>query len=705
MVIKFFTGIVLLLSSVTVMAQSLVVAENGESENTTNWQVFDANPAGFEIKNASEAQNHYISFTSDGRLNGFMLGNTSTAAPGLNLVNASLASFRMRATAGFTIEFVADTDNGIRYIRYSHSRNTNPVGASRVVSIGLGTDSYNGYWQSYSRNLQADLSAAQPGNNILAINGIQVRGSIDLDDVFFFAPDEGNTAPVAAFGGDQEAALGQSFELNGSPSSDAEAPVQLWRWTDDKNNLLGNTESLTLPAQQVGRSAVTLTVTDASGASNSASVDLTVLPPEGLHRIVENAEQGDTSNWRVADSTPAGPAIDNTEEDGNRFIALTSTDQLNAFIIGNRTATAAGLGLESRPRVSWRLRAASAYTLLFALDTSNGFRYLVYTSSRLSQPSGSGSSVRMGLGSLSTDGNWHLFNRDLQADLQQAQPGNSIISINGLVIRGSLDIDDLIFYGDETGTPTPPVVPEVPPQRPNKPVNVSPEVNVDVNEGAMVEFVWQFDPAVTGYDFHVFNRNSSQAVDFVYDLLPDDVCESDSCSYITPVTLPVGDNHAWRVRAGNGSGKSDWSTSFFNVVEVVSDSPPTGEATERPPTPVNVSPSPATEIAQHTDVEFVWEQDSAALTYEFHIFDNVAKTTTPYVVGLEASDICSEGLCRLTQTVTQPVATYHAWRVRGRNSLGPSSWSRSIFTVIESTVDPKPENAAPEASFVFAGFR
>ena len=882
------------------MAQSLAVVEDGESGNTSSWQVFDSNPAGFEISNKSEAQNRYISFTSDGRLNGFMLGNTSTASPGLNLINTSLVSFRMRATAGFTIEFAVDTDNGLRYIRYSHSRNTDSRGDSRVVTTGLGTDSYNGYWQSYSRDLQADLSAAQPGNNILAINGIRVRGTIDLDDVFFAAPDEDNAAPVAALGGDQQAALGQNFELDGSQSSDAEGPVQLWRWTDDKNNLLGNDSSLTLPAGQVGRSAVTLTVTDTSGASNSASVDLTVLAPQGLSSTVEDAEQGDTSRWRVADSTPAGYAIDNREEDGNRFIALTSTDRLNAFIIGNRTATAAALGLENRPRVSWRMRADSAYTLLFAVDTSDGFRYMSYTSSRLSQPSGSGSSVRMGLGSLSSDGNWHLFNRDLLADLQQAQPGNTIISINGLVVRGSIDIDDLIFHGDETDTPGLPLIPDapvlvmpevdqsilpdatttfswqavelasayefelapalagfddptslitvdaqdcsdellctlaialpadapdtyawrvkainadgesdwstrnfelVPPPRPEEPVNVSPEAGVDINEGATVEFVWQFDPAVTVYDFHVFNRNTSEAVDFVYDLLPDDVCQADSCSYTTAVTLPIGNNHAWRIRAGNVSGKSDWSRSIFNIVEEVSDPPPapllelpadqapleagtsptfswqqsstatayaltvvstsapeeilieeqllqsacvlgdcsvsvnlnlpaandyvwqvtasnaagesaiaergftlSAEATERPPTPVNVSPAPGTEIAQNTDVEFVWEQDAAAVTYEFHIFDNVAKTTTPYVVGLVANDICSNGLCRLSQTVSQPVAINHAWRVRGRNSLGPSSWSRSIFTVVESTVDPDAENEAPQAAFVFAGF-
>lgn len=506
----------------------------------------------------------------------------------------------------------------------------------------------------------------------------------------------------------------------------------------------------------------------------------------------------------------------------------------------------------------------------------------------------------MGLGSLSTDGNWHLFNRDLQADLQQAQPDNTIVSINGLIVRGSLDIDDLIFYGDESDTSEPLVIPDapalitpetnqniltdapatfswqavedassyqfelasalagfddpfesttvdaqdcsvdlvctlditlptqtpdtyswrvkainadgesdwstrnfesVPRPRPLKPVNLSPEVGVDINLGATVEFVWQYDPVVSVYDFHVFNRNTSEDVDYVYDLLPADVCEADTCSYTTEVTLPVGDNHAWRIRAGNASGKSDWSRSIFNVVEVVTDPPSTpileapanqatleagtsplfswqqsatatayaltvvsdsatdeilideqleqnacvlsvcsvsinlnlpaandylwqvtasnaagaseiaersfalaAEATESPPTPVNVSPAVSAEIIQDSDVEFVWERDAEAVTYEFHIFDNVAKTTTPYVTGLVAGDICSEGLCRLTQTVTQPVATNHAWRVRGRNSLGPSAWSRSLFSVVESTVDPDPNNAPPTAAFVFAGF-
>ncbi len=892
-------GIILLIGGTSAMAQSLIVVEDGESGATGNWQVFDTTPDGYAINNNSEGQNSYISFTSNNQQNGFMLGNTSAAAPGLDLADITAASFRLRATRSFTVAFVVETDQGLRYLRYSHSSNTVPQGGSSVVSVGLGRSSYNGYWHPYSRNLQADLDAAQPGNTIIKVHGVQVRGSIDLDDVVLFNADQLTTAPLAIAGADVQVSLGDNVQLDGSQSSDADDQIALWRWTDDKHTVLGNTAALSLPADFVGRSDITLTVTDNSGASHSDIVRVSVVAPNDRVTIVEDAEQGDTANWRISDKTPAGYTLDNVSEDGNRFISLKGSDRLNSFITGNRTANAAALGIENQNSVSWRMRTDSPFTVYFGMDTTEGFRYVYYTHYALSSAAAAGSHVRAGLGTLAYDGEWHFFNKDLLAELQLVQPGNQIISINSMLIRGSTDIDDVTFYST---TDAPPVGADLPgtPEllapdadaalsaesidaftwqsvegavsyefelsttaegfdqplfsatiaatsctdslctqtvelpatssgaydwrvrtvsddgesmwatrsldlllaRPATPVNVSPAVGVDINEGATVEFVWQFDPIVEIYDYHVFDRTTSTQLDFVYGLLPADVCDGELCRFSAEVTLPIAANHAWRIRAGNASGRSDWSRSIFTMVEIVADPPAAPElelplaqatleggtshsfswlksegassyalqlvlasaptdalysqsvadsacgadscslsvvpdlpaandyqwqvnasnaagasdftarifslnapSTTRPATPVNVSPAVAADLVQNSEVEFVWQRDPDAFTYEFHLFDNVAKTTTPYVVGLLANQVCADdGLCRLTQTVTQPVSTYHAWRVRGRNSIGPSGWSRSIFSIVDSAVIPDPGNAAPVPAYIIAGF-
>ena len=43
------------------------------------------------------------------------------------------------------------------------------------------------------------------------------------------------------------------------------------------------------------------------------------------------------------------------------------------------------------------------------------------------------------------DGRWHTFVKDLQADLDEAQPGEKILEVNGFLIRGSGKVDDIIL--------------------------------------------------------------------------------------------------------------------------------------------------------------------------------------------------------------------------------------------------------------------
>ena len=56
---------------------------------------------------------------------------------------------------------------------------------------------------------------------------------------------------------------------------------------------------------------------------------------------------------------------------------------------------------------------------------------------------GSGEYVHHGLGTAAMDGQWHTFVSDLQADLADAQPGVTILEVNGFLIRGSGRVDDI----------------------------------------------------------------------------------------------------------------------------------------------------------------------------------------------------------------------------------------------------------------------
>jgi uncharacterized repeat protein (TIGR01451 family) len=72
-------------------------------------------------------------------------------------------------------------------------------------------------------------------------------------------------------------------------------------------------------------------------------------------------------------------------------------------------------------------------------------RYLYYTASNTSQGIHSIYPFYMhfGLGTDMQDGNWHSIHRDLLADLQQHEPGNTITSVTAFLIRANGKVDDI----------------------------------------------------------------------------------------------------------------------------------------------------------------------------------------------------------------------------------------------------------------------
>lgn len=76
------------------------------------------------------------------------------------------------------------------------------------------------------------------------------------------------------------------------------------------------------------------------------------------------------------------------------------------------------------------------------VETTAGHRYIYYTPDDYDDL-GSGGFVHHGLGSLAMDGQWHTFTRDIQSDLEEAQPGVSILEVNAFALRGNGKVDDI----------------------------------------------------------------------------------------------------------------------------------------------------------------------------------------------------------------------------------------------------------------------
>ena len=436
----------------TLASASSQVVEDAEDGSTDGWRIYDSSPVGALIENVAGDTSQAIRFTSTGTLNGFIVGSTN--GTGLNIQNRYVASWRMRAEQNFIIYFAANTSAGLRYIRYQPTDNLQPTGTSRHVITGLGQSILDGEWRTFERDLQADLNAAQPDLQILSIPGILIRGSLDIDDIVFSdtstITSPANQPPNAQAGEDSAIDFGQSITLDGSSSSDADGQIVSYQWLLDGTSI-GSEVSFSWTPSAAGLFDITLTVTDNDGDSSSDQITVNVIQPnidEVL--VVEDAEDGSTGGWRIYDSNPTGALIENVAGDTSQAIRFTSTGTLNGFILGSTTGV--GLNIQNRFVASWRMRAEQNFIIYFAANTSAGLRYIRYQPTDNLQPTGTSRHVITGLGQSILDGEWRTFERDLQADLNAAQPDLQILSIPGILIRGSLDIDDIVFSDTSTIT-------------------------------------------------------------------------------------------------------------------------------------------------------------------------------------------------------------------------------------------------------------
>ncbi len=213
---------------------------------------------------------------------------------------------------------------------------------------------------------------------------------------------------------------------------------------------------------------------------------------------------------------------------------------------------------------------------------------------------------------------------------------------------------------------------------PSIPINLAPAEDANIIANTETTFVWQASADAEYYEFHIFDRSTSDIQKYyMRNLSPGKVCSNGQCSITLNVALPNMKDHAWRVRAGNYVGLSNWTRYRFSMVG--------GNASNdlgAPRVPVALQPRNATEIKAGTLIEFVWRPIPDATGYDFHLFDAVNAEMTDSLVNLPATTVCQGNeLCRLTRTVNLQAGEGHAWRVRALNQNGWSGWTRNVFAV------------------------
>jgi hypothetical protein len=240
-------------------------------------------------------------------------------------------------------------------------------------------------------------------------------GLSDFDEVFIYGTDPLNsdTGGDGISDGDEVAFWGENWNAD----ADGDGIINLLDWDSDNDGYSDGVEK----------------------AQGTDPADDTSYPEVIVY---EDAQDGLTLGWQISDALPAGALVtnifDNTLQ--SYVIHLSGDGLLDSFRL--YTEEGADWNNANHKVISWTMNFSGDYVLTVLVETSSGLRHLIYTPEEVSNL-GSGTEIHHGLGAASKDGSWQTFTVDLQYDLQEAQPGNTILSVQGFMVSGDGLVDDI----------------------------------------------------------------------------------------------------------------------------------------------------------------------------------------------------------------------------------------------------------------------
>ncbi len=168
-------------STSTSAQYNLRLHEDAEDGNIANWEYY-ATTLGSTATNVLDDGGHAIELSGNNGLNnGFSFSD-------LNIEQGFIASWRLKysnAFRFFAIIRTSDSPNANMFLEYTPDDIS--TGQSGVfIHHGLGANANDGSWHTFTRDLEADLHATRPNDNLLRIVGFSIRGSGRIDNILTY---------------------------------------------------------------------------------------------------------------------------------------------------------------------------------------------------------------------------------------------------------------------------------------------------------------------------------------------------------------------------------------------------------------------------------------------------------------------------------------------------------------------------------------
>jgi hypothetical protein len=146
------------------------------------WVIYDNKPDGASIEIVYDdiKSSNVIEFSGTDLENGFVLGYGTKYGSWNNKTHKTI-QWSMQTDENYVVYVRISTLNGYRYLYYTpHNHNygiAKNYDAPHYIHHGLGSNSTDGSWKTFSRDLVADLKEFDANNTLISVDGFFIRCS------------------------------------------------------------------------------------------------------------------------------------------------------------------------------------------------------------------------------------------------------------------------------------------------------------------------------------------------------------------------------------------------------------------------------------------------------------------------------------------------------------------------------------------------
>ncbi len=168
--------------------------------------------------------------------------------------------------------------------------------------------------------------------------------------------------------------------------------------------------------------------------------------------IYEDAQDGLVDGWVIykEDNETNISNIYDVDKASNVIKLERGIASTTYFVLGDKNKNIGWANSEANG-IQWDMKVSDNFKITIYVETTNGSRLMKYDDANIDRGHYDATSIHYGLGTATKDGLWRKFERNLALDIQQAESNNSLISINGFRIDGSLSLDNIALQSAEVG--------------------------------------------------------------------------------------------------------------------------------------------------------------------------------------------------------------------------------------------------------------